>query len=569
MFNATLKHLCFILLVLTWLSLTGCSNPEQQRAQQIAAAQELSQSGSYTEAIRLLEALSLNYPNDPEILALIGRIHAQEGDYTMAAFFLEQAYALQPENVELLYATYQAQQSAGQATDATLEQLARLSTATMTRELWLELGRQRAENEQTEAALEAYLKGVDPAREKPAAATAAAIGQLFARLDNQAQASQWLEMAADSDTPAARSALFELLELQLKQKNWPAAEGTIARLDTQFPGAVAQSQWQQAKDEIKRWRAAQQAMQAKLAAEAEAEAKKQAAAEAEQAAAAKAAAAAAETAASGPESSGAEDPAERGEQADDPGSKTQVVADLAAAEAMANQPALESPAVEVAPVSPGIVFDPSIEITPADPQPGLTVSFDQADTAPATRFSIETDAAVATDGTLDPEAFQTEQTPPAEVPKTLEELLSEAAAAEIERDYKAAIRKYWAAIGIVNNRAEIWNRLSRANLIDAQLQNADTAALEAVRLAPSEVAYTLDFLRVAQRSRPPEVFLVQLETAYERFPASPEITLTLARAHERISRNNVVARNLYQRFIEIAPNHPLVPEARQAAARLR
>jgi len=60
-----------------------------------------------------------------------------------------------------------------------------------------------------------------------------------------------------------------------------------------------------------------------------------------------------------------------------------------------------------------------------------------------------------------------------------------------------------------------------------------------------------------------------LETAYERFPASPEITLTLARAHERISRNNVVARNLYQRFIEIAPNHPLVPEARQAAARLR
>jgi hypothetical protein len=90
-----------------------------------------------------------------------------------------------------------------------------------------------------------------------------------------------------------------------------------------------------------------------------------------------------------------------------------------------------------------------------------------------------------------------------------------------------------------------------------------------VRLSPKEVAYTLDFLRVAQRSRPAKEFLAQLETAYDRFPSSPEITLSLARAHERISKDEFVARNLYLRFIDIAPNHPLVPEARQAAERLR
>jgi hypothetical protein len=60
-----------------------------------------------------------------------------------------------------------------------------------------------------------------------------------------------------------------------------------------------------------------------------------------------------------------------------------------------------------------------------------------------------------------------------------------------------------------------------------------------------------------------------LETAFDRFPASPEITLSLARAYERISRETRIARNLYQRFIDIAPNHPLVPEARDAVARLR
>jgi tetratricopeptide (TPR) repeat protein len=105
--------------------------------------------------------------------------------------------------------------------------------------------------------------------------------------------------------------------------------------------------------------------------------------------------------------------------------------------------------------------------------------------------------------------------------------------------------------------------------VDGQLNNAETAALEAVRLSPGEVAYTLDYLRVTQRSKNPEDFFSELETAYDRFPASPEITLSLARAHERISQDNVTARNLYLRFIDIAPNHPLIPEARDAVARLR
>jgi len=307
-------------------------------------------------------------------------------------------------------------------------------------------------------------------------------------------------------------------------------------------------------------------MKAKLAAEAAAK-KKQAEAEAEQQAAE-----VAESADGNAEDSNradntaSSDNDQAGAIAADNG-KAQVVSDLAAAEAMADQPALESPADDTADVAPDIAFDPSIEITPADPELGLAVSFDQTDTAPETSFSIETDTAATTDQVMAPGELLPPLALP-EDPKTLEELLAEAEAAEMDRDYLSAIRKYWAAISIVNNQADIWNRLSRAYLIDGQLQNADTTALEAVRLAPGEVAFTLDFLRVA-RSREPKEFLAQLETAYDRFPASPEITLSLARAHERISRNTVVARNLYLRFIDIAPNHPLVPEARQAAQRLQ
>ena len=153
--------------------------------------------------------------------------------------------------------------------------------------------------------------------------------------------------------------------------------------------------------------------------------------------------------------------------------------------------------------------------------------------------------------------------------QTVEELMADAETATLDRDFKSAIRKYWTAIGIANDRAEVWNLLSRAYLVDGQLNNAETTALEAVRLEPRQVTHTLDYLRVAQRSLAPEDFLAELETAYARFPTSPEITLSIARGHERISQDRPTARDLYLRFIDIAPNHPLIPEAQEAVARLR
>lgn len=568
MFNATLKRSLFIFLIGTWIGLAGCSNPEEKRAAQIEDALALSSEGAYEEALEILEALGREYPNDPEILEATGQIYAMEEEYTMAAFFLEQANLQKPDDVDLLYATYQALEAAARPTGESLEKLAVLSPETMTRDLWIKMGAHRADNNQTEAALEAYLKGVDPENKAPSPETAATIGQLFARLDNVAQAEDWFEIAADNDSPSALTALFGLLQVQLSQKDWPEAEATITRLNKQFPGALEASQWQEASSEIKRWRTAQEKMKAKLAAE-EVDEKK-----------------ATETAAQEEETKVAETDSSESEATDNSeptvqaDGKSQVVADLEAAEAMANRPARKATTADEATNaatarSNTIAFDPNISITPADPAPGIAVNFDEADIAPDTNFSVETEGDEST-GDIDASAaasIETNGAPPAdrpaEQPKTLEELLAEAASAEINRNYKSAIRKYWAAIGIAKKRADVWNLLSRAYLMDGQLQNADTAALEAVRLAPREVAYTLDFLRVAQRSRPPEEFLAQLEMAYDRFPSSPEVTLSLARAHERISQDKFVARNLYLRFTDIAPNHPLVPEARAAAARLR
>lgn len=575
MLKANIKSAFFTSLITTGIFLVGCSSPEEKKDAQIEDALSLSQEGSNQEALEILEALAAQYPNDIEILTTMGQIYSAEGDPTMAAFFLEQAYLQAPDDTELLFQTYQSLEAANQPAIHMLEKLALQAPAAMTPTMWVRLGQLRKNDNKLQPALDAYLKGVDPDNEKPSPETAAAIGQLFVKLGNLAQAEAWLEIAADSDDPNALTALFGLLEINLRQKDWANAERVVAQLNTQFPGAIEASQWKQARDELARWRKAQDEMKAELARTEKIKQAAQAEADAAAEKTAKATGAKAETAA-----------AEGSE------GKAQVIADLEAAEAMADAPAIEfevatDSGTAVAITNNAIAFDPSIAIEPADPEITFEVGYDQENMAVPTTYTIdrsppleaetvEVELATAEPATAEdnfatfgrPPEPQADSPIPNDRPRTIDELLADAETAEFDRNYKSAIRKYWAAIGMSNNRPEIWNLLSRAYLVDGQTKNAETASLEAVRLDPSEVAYTLDYLRVAQRSKTPEAFLTDLETAYARFPRSPEITLSLARGHERISKQAMTARNLYLRFIDLAPNHPLVPEARAAVARL-
>jgi len=559
MLKANFKSAFLITLISTlptlfWL--VGCSSPEEKRAAQLTEAQSLVEAGQMDEALELLEALAVEYPNDLEILTSMGRIYSRQGDETLAAFFLEQAHLQNPDDTELLFDTYRSLEAAGQPAGAYLEKLASQAPQAMTPELWVRLGQKRPSENTVQAALDAYLKGVDPDKATPPPATAAAIGQLFVKAGNLAQAESWLGIASESNDPNALTALFGLLEINLRQKDWPEAEAIVERLDKQFPGALEASEWQQARKELERWREAQEAMKAKLAAaeaESESEGKSEVSSEGD---------------------SGTTDADNTVTEASGE-SKTDAVADLEAMEAMADQPA-----VEAEEGGDTIRFNPDIAIEPADPGITFEVNFDEAPIAGETTYSVETIEPVepqplAEAASLpEPESFPffgpaTPATPERASPATIEELLADAETAELDRDFKSAIRKYWAAISIRNDRADVWNLLSRAYLVDGQINNAETAALEAVRLRPSQVAYTLDYLRVAQRTKAPLEFVSELETAYARFPASPEITLSLARAHERITEEAATARTLYQKFIDIAPNHPLIPEAQNAVTRLQ
>lgn len=557
MLNANFKSVFLITLITISVWLGGCKSPEEKKAAQIKDALSLSEKGSNAEALKMLEELATQYPDDIVILKSIGLIYKADGDAGMASLFLEQAYLQSPDDTELLFQTYQSLDAAKQPASHLLEKLAERAPEAMTPELWTRLGQARQAANQVQPALDAFLKGVDPDKAKPAPESAAAIGQLFVKVGNLPQAESWLKMAADSDDPNALTALFDLLEINLRQNNWADAEATIAQLDTQFPGAVEASQWQQARQELVRWRESQEEMKATLA---KAQANKKAI-ETE----ARAATVEIETSQvvkSDEDSGGSETVITE--------DKAQIIADMEAAEAMADAPAIEiaEEADDLIEDNKSIASDPSITLDTTDPETTTEVDYSQVATVEET--------AVEQAPTPIVEAFPTSEAEPTIVtlaisspPQTVEELMADAETATLDRDFKSAIRKYWTAISIANNRAEVWNLLSRAYLVDGQLNNAETTALEAVRLEPRRVAYTLDYLRVAQRSLAPEDFLAELETAYARFPVSPEITLSIARGHELISQDRSAARNLYLRFIDIAPNHPLIPQAQNAVARLR
>ena len=544
--KANFKSLLYILLSLNTLGQIACSDLSKNKAEGLEEATALREAGNGGSALELLEGLAEEYPNDPQILRQIGEIYKTAGDHTTAAFFLEQAHHYLPNDVELLYETYQEVIAAGQPAGTLLEKLAELSADSMNSDLWIALGDHYAEHNKTSSALDAYVKGVNSLASEPSAEVAATIGQLFVQLDNLTQAERWFVKAADNDSPEALTALFGLLDVKRSQKDWGGAQAVITRVDHQFPGAINASEFASVRAELESWREAREAMKDELAKVV--------------------------TATKTDVNKSNLDP---GNTANENASKASTLADIEAAESLANTPAVESFEETVPELAEtdqeSAIKNPDIAIESTDTEMPVDVEVDQEATSDTVSFSTGNSLA---DVTIEGETAEPLDLEPVVslrntlTPRSIDELLDEATKATIDKNYRLVISNYWQVLGIADDRDDVWNLLSRIYMMDGQFNNAETTALEAIRLSPRDANYTLDYLRAAQRSKQPEEFLADLSTAYERFPQSPEITLALARGYERIAKNNPAARTLYQRFIELAPSHPLIPEAEAAVARL-
>ena len=121
MLKANFNSVFLITLITTSVLLGGCKSPEEKKAAQIKDALAFSEKGSNSEALKILQELAKQYPDDVMILKSIGLIYKADGDAVMASLFLEQAYLQSPDDTELLFETYQSLDAAKKPADHLLE----------------------------------------------------------------------------------------------------------------------------------------------------------------------------------------------------------------------------------------------------------------------------------------------------------------------------------------------------------------------------------------------------------------------------------------------------------------
>ncbi len=139
----------------------------------------------------------------------------------------------------------------------------------------------------------------------------------------------------------------------------------------------------------------------------------------------------------------------------------------------------------------------------------------------------------------------------------------------LKGDVKEAIKSYQMAVVQDIKPSEAWYALAQAFFINKEWSKAELAILEALEREPRNITFELHFLRIAQKKYSSTQFMDLLKKAYENFPSSPEITLILGRAYERIGQNRVNAITAYQKFLELAPSsHPKRQEVQNSLARL-
>lgn len=485
------------------LLLNACKTDKEERLEGIQAAQHHQANNQLQAALAELEALNARFPKDSEILHLIGQTHAQLKDPLFAAFFTEQAAELQPLNPELRYEVYLHAKAAELPYGDHLKKLSQLDAQMMRPNMWLELGIALEQANELAAALDAFLTANNADPELLDKEAQVSIGDLYLQLENLSQAESWLKKAEKIKGAPKQRLHSSLLRLAIIKKDWPAAEKQIEALDKSFPSYLDGSDLSQARQAIVEWRTKKEAAERALA-------EQKASIGAQQA----------------EENSPTENSTTEMENTVTE-SKASLSEEVATAEALAFAPAIE------------------YYQAPAEETPDTTES-QMADTSTNNN---------------DPETIAPTSPSPAE---RITDIMAQAEQAEIDNDHKRAIELYWEAIAIDNQSAAIWSQLAQAYRMDQQLKNAESTALEAIRLATNNINYTLDYLRIVQNSKAPKAFLVELETAYARFPLSPEITLSLARAYQRMSTDKDAARQFFQRFIDIAPAHPLRPEAESA-----
>ena len=253
--------LVFLVLVL----LAGCGDPEVRLEEGLESARALADRGDPDRALEELNQLNEEFPGRGTVLGEMAAIYEETGEDFFAGLFYEQAARSGPDFEELFFPAARSFAAGGdeaRAINIIDEYLERFPDDA---EAWRFSADLLAGANRYQSALSAHLRGerLDGPSRNPD--HAAAVGDLYLRVGNLAQAEIYFATAAEESPQDRLQALIGLLTIQTRSQDLARAEETLALLDEEFPGAVEASAIADARERIEVWRVAQDTIAEEIA----------------------------------------------------------------------------------------------------------------------------------------------------------------------------------------------------------------------------------------------------------------------------------------------------------------
>lgn len=251
-----------ILLLGFALLLGGCGGGELTVEEGLQRAEDYLAEGDIEQAIRVLERLHGEHPGDLRVLEPLATNYIELGEPAKAAFYFQEIADAGPENTIYWLFAAQAHVEAGQSETAAEAYREYLDANPRDGSVWRQLGELQAEAGRPNPAIEAYSRAYPLT---PSGPLALHLGQLFQQVGNAAQAFDWYERSLEHEGDHRADALLGLIELALTGKRFSEAEQRLAALDREYPGYFDVSHLAAKREELKQWRAQQEALAARLA----------------------------------------------------------------------------------------------------------------------------------------------------------------------------------------------------------------------------------------------------------------------------------------------------------------
>ncbi|MEM8550058.1 MAG: tetratricopeptide repeat protein [Verrucomicrobiota bacterium] len=498
--------------------MAGCAEKdpeaEKQRIEaevqaQLEQAEELLFGGQTGQAIAILEALDLEYPNRYDVIEQLAYAYNDLPDPVMAAMYFDQAYTLDPSRKEIALFAARAHEAGGNSQGAIEAYELYLEAEPLDAAIWRALATTYQEDGQLRPALEAWQRAFNSGKLKPTVQEAVMLGDLYYSLGILPQAEQWWNYALklpDADGAHANAKVGQL-RLALASEDWAQAEELANAIGEQ---KLAEAGLGGVPGQLAELREATSGITVP--------------------------------------------PPPQVVSADELGNVTEGGAPAPDKLGVTEEEIVEEELTEEAVVVP---IEPEATAPAETETEEVVVAVVESTNADTTKLAVivEEEEDVPPVPLAETEAEVPPPPPPPPLPTTLYGL---GVLALENGQAEEGIRLLQRSLADEDpNNPQAYYELSRAYFDLGQWRQAQLYATEATRREPANLNYMFQYLRVIQRTMSSQQVMNELIRAQELFPTSPDIALALARGYDFIDQNPRNAMIMYETYLELAPaDHP-------------